>query len=77
VEGFGDQAAFKAALGTRGAECTERDRSLLVTVSAADGAHLVLEAAAESDYALRRLQKRNETLEDVFFRLVDEPGEAH
>jgi ABC-2 type transport system ATP-binding protein len=72
VEGFGEEVTFIKALETRGATWTRDDRVLLITIPSTAGSKVVLEAAKDTGYALRRLQKRSETLEDVFFRLVDD-----
>ena len=75
VEGFGEETAFLAALEKRGAAYTRDDRVYHVTTDRVGGAQTILEAAAAAGYALRRLQKHSDTLEDVFFRLVDNTGE--
>ena len=76
VEGFGDEAAFLAGLEETGAEVVRRDRLFEVTVTRRAGARLILEAAAGAEYALRRVEVKVETLEDLFFRLVDDGGDA-
>lgn len=75
LEGFGDEEAFAAALRGRGLEPTTEDRTLLVTADPETGPGAVLEAASEAGYGLRRLQRRTETLEDLFFKLVDASGD--
>ncbi len=75
VEGFGDTDAFSSALRERGIEPTPADGHLTVELDVDAGPRAVLEAAAASGYALRRLQRHTETLEDLFFQLVDESGD--
>lgn len=75
LEGFGDDDAFRRALTERGLAPTVEERTLLVTADADHGPAEVLAAAAASGYALRRLQRRTETLEDLFFKLVDASGD--
>jgi len=72
VEGFGDEQAFADRLAGAGARVERRERLWDVTVPRDTGARLVLEAAAGCDFALRRLEIKTETLEDLFFRLVDD-----
>jgi ABC-2 type transport system ATP-binding protein len=71
VEGFGDDAAFTAALEAADVAWEPDARGWILTVPPG-GAKCVLQAAAASGFALRRLEKRVETLEDLFFRLVDD-----
>lgn len=75
LEGFGDDDAFRAALTDRGLAPSVEERALLVTADADHGPAEVLAAAAATGYALRRLQRRTETLEDLFFKLVDASGD--
>jgi len=75
MEGFGDVDVFAAALAERGIDPTREERQLVATIDIETGPRLVLEAAAEADYALRRMQRHTETLEDLFFQLVDESGD--
>ncbi|NTV03597.1 hypothetical protein HGA89_01600, partial [bacterium] len=49
---------------------------LEITAPADAGARLVLAAASASGFALRRLQPRRETLEDLFYQLVDDADDA-
>ncbi len=76
VEGFGDEPVFLAALEAAGLTATRRERLLEITAPADAGARLVLAAASASGFALRRLQPRRETLEDLFYQLVDDAGDA-
>ncbi len=76
VEGFGDEQAFAAGLTDAGAGVERRDRLWEVTLPRANGARLILEAAAGCEFALRRLEIKTETLEDLFFRLVDNGAAA-
>ena len=72
VEGFGDEQAFADRLAGAGAQIARRERLWDVTLARENGARAILEAAAGCDFALRRLEVRTETLEDLFFRLVDD-----
>ncbi len=72
VEGFGDEDAFATRLVEVGLAVEKRERLFEVKVPRESGARLVLEAAAATDYALRRLEARVETLEDLFFKLLDD-----
>jgi len=75
LEGFGDLDAFAAALTARTLVPVFEERTILVATDAVMGPRFILEAASESGFALRRLQRRTETLEDLFFKLVDESGD--
>jgi ABC-2 type transport system ATP-binding protein len=75
VEGFGDAEAFTAALTAAGVACEPVERGWTLTVPPG-GVRSVLESAAATGFALRRLEKHVETLEDLFFRLVDD-DDAH
>jgi ABC-2 type transport system ATP-binding protein len=72
VEGFGDEERFHAQLREKGAEVNNESRLTLVTISDGSGADLVLAAAADTQYALRRLRRQTITLEDLFYDLVRE-----
>jgi ABC-2 type transport system ATP-binding protein len=72
VEGFGDEDRFHALLRDKGATVSKESRLTLVTVSDGSGADLVLAAAADTDYALRRLRRQTIRLEDLFYDLVRE-----
>ncbi|MFH1843816.1 MAG: ABC transporter ATP-binding protein [bacterium] len=72
VEGFGDEAAFLARLRDAGAAVKKDGRWALVTVSSGDGASLILQASVETEYGLRRLRRQTISLEDVFYKLVEE-----
>jgi ABC-2 type transport system ATP-binding protein len=73
VEGFGDEERFHAALRAAGAELElDGRRWALVTVHRGDGANLILKAALETGYAMRRLRRQTIRLEDVFYKLVEE-----
>ncbi len=87
VEGFGDEAAFLAGLEQLGAEVTRDNRLQLVTLDLArlDGGEAVggdgfdpaagtgaiLEVAAATGFALRRLRRRPVTLAEEFYTLVE------
>ena len=85
VEGFGDTEGFLAGLNELGAEVTEDQRLLLVTLDmervagtagsegwdAAAGVNAILTVAAGSDFALRRLRRRPVSLADEFYELVE------
>jgi ABC-2 type transport system ATP-binding protein len=83
VEGFGNEAAFLERL-EREAVKVERDgRLILVTLdlgegdgdgdpSPAVGVRRLVSAAAECDYAPRRLRPRPVSLADEFYRLLEE-----
>jgi ABC-2 type transport system ATP-binding protein len=75
MEGFGDADVFAAALAERGIRAVKEDRQLMADIDIETGPRLVLEAAEAADYALRRMQRHTETLEDLFFQLVDESGD--
>jgi ABC-2 type transport system ATP-binding protein len=75
LEGFGDNTAFMDALVAKGFEPQSEERTILVATDNDAGPELILKAASESKFALRRLQRRTETLEDLFFKLVDESGD--
>jgi len=75
LEGFGDNEAFVAALKAQGLDPQPEERTILVATDDDSGPDLILKAASESNFALRRLQRRTETLEDLFFQLVDESGD--
>lgn len=75
LEGFGDVESFAVALRARGIEPTIEERQLVATTDVDSGPRLILEAASASGYALRRMQRHTETLEDLFFQLVDESGD--
>ncbi len=70
VEGFGDNDAFKAGLEASGAVLGRDGRFMRVTLPRGEGGRAILAAAFNSGFALRRMQKRQETLEDLFFKLV-------
>jgi ABC-2 type transport system ATP-binding protein len=72
VEGFGDEAAFLARLAAAGAEVKRTDRRLEVTVGDGAGSALILAAAQETAYGLRRMRRQTVRLEDVFHDLVRE-----
>ncbi len=72
VEGFGDETAFADQLAAAGIPAERQERLWEIAVPRDVGAHRILEAAAATDYALRRLEAKTETLEDLFFRLVDD-----
>ncbi|MBU0741741.1 ABC transporter ATP-binding protein [bacterium] len=76
VEGFGDEQAFADRLAGAGARVERRERLWEVTLPRASGARRILEAAADCEFALRRLEIKTETLEDLFFRLVDDGAAA-
>jgi len=80
VEGFGEEQAFADQLTATGVPFERQERLWEISVPRASGAQMILEAAAASQYALRRLEAKTETLEDLFFRLVDDgsvtPGEG-
>jgi len=86
VEGFGDEERFRAGLAAYGAEISEDQRLLLVTLDLervagatagegqwdpAAGVNAILGVAAASDYALRRLRRRPLSLADEFYDLVE------
>ncbi len=85
VEGFGDEEAFRAGLDRLGAEVVRDNRLWLVTldlvrlaaegsgrgIDAAAGTGAILKAAAQADFALRRLRRRPLTLAEEFYRLVE------
>ncbi len=75
LEGFGDEDAFRAALKAEGVDCKEDGRLIYASVPVEEGPRGVLAAAQASSYSLRRLQRKTETLEDLFFKLVDESGD--
>ncbi len=75
LEGFGDNKAFMDALTARGFEPKPEERTILVATDDKAGPELILKAASETEFALRRLERRTETLEDLFFKLVDESGD--
>lgn len=75
VEGVGDGDAFRERLLAAGAEPVPEGRFMRVTLPAERGPRVILEAALASGYALRRMQKRQETLEDLFFKLVGDGRE--
>jgi ABC-2 type transport system ATP-binding protein len=72
LEGFGDEEKFHARLRSRGAEVTKDGRLALVTVTDGSGAAPILEAAETTGYALRRMRRQRISLEDVFYKLVEE-----
>ncbi len=72
VEGFGDEPAFGARLREGGATVARDGRFLLVTVRDGRGAAPILAAAAATGFAMRRVRRQVVTLEDVFFKLVEE-----
>jgi ABC-2 type transport system ATP-binding protein len=72
VEGFGDEASFRARLTAEGAEVTQDGRWCLVTVKGGEGAALILRAARETSYGLRRLRRQTLSLSDIFYELVEE-----
>ena len=72
VEGFGDEAAFLARLEAAGAAVERDGRWCLVTVAGDDGARLILSAARETGYGLRRLRRQTLSLSDIFYELVEE-----
>jgi len=72
VEGFGDEDAFFACLRAAGAEVKQENRWALVTVSNGDGASIILQASVETEYGLRRLRRQTISLEDIFYKLVEE-----
>lgn len=76
VEGFGEESDFLERLAAAGIPVERRDRLFEVKVPRETGARIVLEAAAATGYALRRLEAKVETLEDLFFRLVDDGAAA-
>jgi ABC-2 type transport system ATP-binding protein len=76
VEGFGDEPAFAEGLAGIGASVARRERLWEVTLPRDTGARRILEAAAGCDFALRRLEVKTETLEDLFFRLLDDDAAA-
>jgi ABC-2 type transport system ATP-binding protein len=53
-------------------EVEEDGRWCLVTVTGEDGAALILRAARETGYALRRLRRQTLSLSDIFYELVEE-----
>jgi ABC-2 type transport system ATP-binding protein len=85
VEGFGNTEGFLAGLNELGAEVSEDQRLLLVTLDmervagtadsegwdAAAGVNAILSVAARNDYALRRLRRRPVSLADEFYELVE------
>lgn len=72
VEGFGDEERFHAQLSEAGAELAKDGRMVLVTVRDGEGADLILAAAEATGYALRRMRRQRISLEDVFYKLVEE-----
>jgi ABC-2 type transport system ATP-binding protein len=72
VEGVGDEAAFTARLGVGGATVVREGRFALVTLRDGRGADVILEAAAATGFAMRRMRRQVATLEDVFFDIVKE-----
>jgi ABC-2 type transport system ATP-binding protein len=72
VEGFGEEAAFHAALSKMGLEVQVDGRYALVTAREQDGAELILAAAADTGYALRRLRRQTLSLSDLFYKMVEE-----
>ncbi|MBU2502605.1 ABC transporter ATP-binding protein [bacterium] len=85
VEGFGEEAAFRAGLEDLGAEVALDNRLWLVTLDLqritggqkagsydpAVGVNAILRVAADSEFALRRLRRRPVTLAEEFYRLVE------
>ncbi len=77
VEGFGDAEAFLAALAARGIAAAPRRRGWELTVPAGeDPPGLVLAAAADARFALRRLVPRSRSLQERFQDLVTAPAEG-
>ena len=72
VEGFGDEQAFADRLAGAGAQVERQDRLWEVALPREAGARRILSAAADCGFALRRLEVKTETLEDLFFRLLDD-----
>lgn len=72
VEGVGDEDAFVARLGAAGAAVVREGRFALVTLRDGRGADVILEAAAATGFAMRRMRRQVATLEDVFFDIVKE-----
>ncbi len=72
VEGFGDEEAFYGRLRDSGAEVNCEGRLALVTPAEGEGATVILAAAHASGYGLRRLHRQTITLEDMFYKLVEE-----
>ena len=81
-----DEERFRQGLVRFGAEITEEQRLLLVTLDLnrvegaaagegqwdpAAGVNAILQTAAEADYALRRLRRRPVSLADEFYDLVE------
>ena len=87
VEGFGDEDAFAAGLQRLEAQVTHQNRLWLVTLDldrlghpekdeqggyrAEVGTGAILEIAAETGFALRRLRRRPVTLAEEFYHLVE------
>ena len=71
AEGFGNEQGFLDAVRRAGGAAEAEGRLLRIGLPPDEGTGPVLRAAVESGYALRRLQLRTETLEDLFFKLVD------
>ena len=86
VEGFGDTEGFLTGLAELGAEVSEDQRLLLVTLDmarvagaagadgtwdAAGGVKAILAVAAARGYALRRLRRRPVSLADEFYEMVE------
>jgi len=85
VEGFGDDAAFRAGLSALGAAVVDDKRLMLVTLDLAEvidgatdtgydtaaGVKAILGVAAANNYALRRVRRRPVTLAEEFYRMVE------
>ncbi len=86
VEGFGDEAAFRAGLEALGAGVEQDLRLMLVTLdmrriageageggawSATAGVNAVLQVAVDTGFALRRLRRRPVSLAEEFYRMVE------
>ena len=86
VEGFGDTEGFLTGLAELGAEVSQDQRLLLVTLDmarvagtagadgtwdAAGGVKAILAVAAVRGYALRRLRRRPVSLADEFYEMVE------
>ncbi len=70
VEGVGDAEAFRRRLTAAGAEVAEEKRLLRVTLPADAEPRLILQAAHQENFGLRRMRRREETLEDLFFKIL-------